>query len=313
MRISALTLIFILSMSYIPLPGAQAQVGAPDVNLECETGSIDIDVYPGASATGVVTCTVSNPNSYQEKIDIQVTADGLAVAAPGSITLGPNAEEDFIVTVKAQEQMSKQSRQMTVTATVSEVMGAPPPNIAQKDATVIMNIKQFAGLQLETYTPSVTLPTNNESMLGFGIYNTGNWVDRYLISITPNSMDNLETAGFKISLPANKIEIENRANQERVFVFIETPDDYSGWNQNSDGMYEATFVLEFEAKSEFSCNNGNCITETVTVAITVLHEAETTGDILSSAADNQLLIFGGGGAGLLLIILLIIVVKKRKS
>ena len=313
MRISALTLIFILSMSYIPLPGAQAQVGAPDVNLECETGSIDIDVYPGASATGVVTCTVSNPNSYQEKIDIQVTADGLAVAAPGSITLGPNAEEDFIVTVKAQEQMTKQSRQMTVTATVSEVMGAPPPNIAQKDATVIMNIKQFAGLQLETYTPSVTLPTNNESMLGFGIYNTGNWVDRYLVSITPNSMDNLQSAGFKISLPANKIEIENRANQERVFVFIETPDDYSGWNQNSDGMYEATFVLEFEAKSEFSCNNGNCITETVSVAITVVHEAETTGDILSSAADNQLLIFGGGGAGLLLIILLIIVVKKRKS
>ena len=34
-----------------------------------------------------------------------------------------------------------------------------------------------------------------------------------------------------------------------VVVFIETPDDYSGWDQNSDGMYEATFVLEFEAKA----------------------------------------------------------------
>ena len=126
-------------------------------------------------------------------------------------------------------------------------------------------------------------------------------------------MDNLQSAGFKISLPANKVEIQNRANQELVVVFVETPDDYSSWNQNSDGIYEATFVLEFEAKSEFSCNNGNCITETVSVAITVEHEAETTGDILSSAADNQLLIFGGGGAGLLLIILLVIVVKNRKS
>ena len=313
MRMRTLTLIFILSISYIPLPSAQAQIGAPDVNLECETGSIDIDVYPGASANGMVTCTVSNPNSYQEKIDIQVTADGLAVAAPGSITLGPNAEEDFQVTVQAQEQMTKQSRQMSITATVTEVMGAPPPNFAQKDATVIMNIKQFAGLQLETYTPSLTLPSNNESMLGFGIYNTGNWVDRYLISITPNSMDNLQTAGFKISLPANKVEIENRGSPERVLVFIETPDDYSSWNQNSDGMYEATFVLEFEAKSEFSCNNGNCITETVSVAITVLHEAENTGDIFSSASDNKMLIYGGGGAGVLLLLILLIAMRKRKS
>ena len=42
MRIRALTLIIILSMSYIPLPSAQAQVGVPDVNLECETGTIDM-------------------------------------------------------------------------------------------------------------------------------------------------------------------------------------------------------------------------------------------------------------------------------
>jgi len=78
-------------------------------------------------------------------------------------------------------------------------------------------------------------------------------------------------------------------------------------------MYEATFVLEFEAKSEFSCNNGNCITETVSVAITVLHEAENTGDIFSSASDNKMLIYGGGGAGVLLLLILLIAMRKRKS
>ncbi|MGB1589782.1 MAG: choice-of-anchor T family protein [Candidatus Poseidoniaceae archaeon] len=313
MRISSLMLVIILSMSYIPLPSAQAQVGVPDVNLECETGTIDIEVYPGASATGMVTCTVSNPNSYQEKISIQVTADGLAVAAPGSITLGPNAEEDFQVTVQAQERMTKQSRQMTVTATVTEAMGAPPPNIAEKEVTVIMNIKQFAGLQLGTTIPYVTIPSNNESIVTFEIINTGNWLDNFLVSITPNSRENLEDAGFKISLPVNNVALDATPNPERVRVFFETPDDYSGWEQNSDGMYEATFVLEIEAKSEFSCNNGGCLTERVSVAITVLHEVETTGDIFSSAADNEMLIYGGGGAGLLLIILLVIVVKKRKS
>ena len=46
MRIRALALIFILSFSYIPIPSAQAQVGYSDVNLECASGTVDVEVYP---------------------------------------------------------------------------------------------------------------------------------------------------------------------------------------------------------------------------------------------------------------------------
>jgi len=312
MRIRALALIFILSFSYIPIPSAQAQIGAPDVNLECASGTVDIEVYPGSSAIGTVTCTVSNPNSYQEKIDIQVNADGLAVSAPSSITLGPNGEEDFIITVKGEERMSKQTRQMVVTATVTEVNGLPPPNIAQKEVNLIVNIKQYAGLQLESNDPSIKLKTNVESTLNFTIYNTGNAMDNFLLAVNSNSFDNLETAGFKVSLPTTKVQLDEDY-YGMIRLYIETPDDYNSWDTNSDGDYEATFILEFEAESEFSCDNGGCITEFASVTITVTHEAGSTASLITNAADNQILVYGGGGAAVILLLLLVLGLRKGKK
>ena len=312
MRIRALALIFILSFSYIPIPSAQAQIGAPDVNLECASGTVDIEVYPGSSAIGTVTCTVSNPNSYQEKIDIQVNADGLAVSAPSSITLGPNGEEDFIITVKGEERMSKQTRQMVVTATVTEVNGLPPPNIAQKEVNLIVNIKQYAGLQLESNDPSIKLKTNVEATLNFTIYNTGNAIDNFLLAVNSNSFDNLETAGFKVSLPTTKVQLDEDY-YGMIRLFIETPDDYNSWDTNSDGDYEATFILEFEAESEFSCDNGGCITEFASVTITVTHEAGSTAGLITNAAENQILVYGGGGAAVILLLLLVLGLRKGKK
>ena len=78
-----------------------------------------------------VICKVSNPNSYVERIEIQAYADGLVVAAPGSITLAPNGEESFNVTVVIDQRMSPFIVTLTVTATVVEANGVVPPNNAE--------------------------------------------------------------------------------------------------------------------------------------------------------------------------------------
>ena len=59
------------------------------------SGSIEVEVYPGAALSGYADCKVSNPNTYLERIAIEVQADGLVVAAPGTVTLGPNSESVF--------------------------------------------------------------------------------------------------------------------------------------------------------------------------------------------------------------------------
>jgi len=313
MRLNSLILVLILSISFIPLPPAQAQIGAPDVNLQCSPSNIPIDVYPGADLTGYTICTVSNPNSYQEKISIEVTADGLATSAPSSITLGPNAEEDFQVTVRGEQNMRMQSRSMVVKATVTEVMGAPPPNIAEKEQQLIIDIRQFAGVQVDATEAITTVDGGSEIIAEFYVYNLGNAYDFFLYRIDSQSLEIMENEGFSISLPQVKTQVEWGNVPVKVRVILKAPTDNEEWEINSDGMREASFTLNFEAVSEFSCNQGNCISDTASMTITVLQEVSTTEELISSVTDNQMLIYGGSGAGLLLVILLVLAVKKRKN
>ena len=91
--------IYLASTLVIATPAA-AQVSVPAVDLQClspnPSGAVDVPVYPGATLTGFANCKVTNPNAYAERIQIQVSADGLVVAAPGTISLGPGAELSLI-------------------------------------------------------------------------------------------------------------------------------------------------------------------------------------------------------------------------
>ena len=317
MRLKATVLILIFLLSAMPVPTVEAQVGAAAVNLECvsvdASGSVQVEVYPGATLTGQALCTVSNPNSYQEKIDIEVQSDGLVNSAPSSITLGPNAEEDFYVTVKGEERMSESSRNLVVKATVTEMMGLPPPNIAEAESKLIISIMQFSGLQLEAVESLLTLETKVDYNVEFKVYNQGNGMDKFRLAVAENSHDILEDAGFTISLPMVNVEIQSMVAPMSVRVIMRTPTGYEDWPINSEGQHEMTFELDFIATSDFSCKNeGNCLTETVTTTITVFAEASESDKIISGTSDNQLLIYGGGGGGILLLLILFVVMRQKK-
>ena len=317
MRLKAAVLILIFLLSAMTVPNVEAQVGPAAVNLDCvsvdASGSVEVDVYPGATLTGQALCTVSNPNSYQEKIEIDVQSDGLVNSAPGSIILGPNAEEEFYVTVKGEERMSVSSRNLVVKATVTEMMGLPPPNIAEAESKLIISIMQYSGLQLEAVESLVTLKTKVDYDAEFKVYNQGNGVDKFRLALTENSRGVLEDAGFSISLPLVNAEIESMGPPIIVRVIMRTPTGYEDWPINSEGKHEMTFALEFMATSDFSCKSeGNCLTETVTTTITVFAEASESEKLLSGTSDNQLLIYGGGGGGILLLLILFLVMRRKK-
>ena len=153
MRLKAVLICAIFSLTVLPITPADAQVGAPAVDLMCmsldSSGAVDIEVYPGANLTGHAYCTVSNPNSYQEKIDIQVTADGLVVAHPSSITLGPNAEEEFTVTVKADERKDQEKEEEVEARTTTTTM--PPIKIHILD---VVNQKWYIPKNVGDYAPT---------------------------------------------------------------------------------------------------------------------------------------------------------------
>ena len=240
--------IYMASILVVATPAA-AQVSVPAVDLQClspnPSGAVDVPVYPGATLTGFANCKVVNPNAYAERIQIQVSADGLVVAAPGTISLGPGAESEFQTTVRADQRMTMSGRNLIVTATVVEANGAPPPNIAESQVQMIINILQFSRLQVEASEPFLQLSPKTDHNFEFKVFNQGNWADKFAVGVTDESREKLEEKGFQISLPQVAVEIESMAAPTKVRVLVRTPKN-QGWT-------DEYHTLEFLAVSEFSC------------------------------------------------------------
>ena len=234
--------LYMASILVIATPAA-AQVSVPAVDLQClspnPSGAVDVPVYPGATLTGFANCKVTNPNTYAERIQIQVSADGLVVAAPGTISLGPNSESEFQTTVRADQRMTMSGRNLIVTATVVEANGAPPPNIAESQTSMIINILQFSRLQVEATEPFLQLSPKTDHNFEFKVYNQGNWADKFKVGVTDDSRDKLEGDGFQISIPLVSVEIDGMAAPMKVRVMVRTPKN-QGWT-------DEYHTLEFEA------------------------------------------------------------------
>ena len=296
----------------------EAQTVTAAVDLTCTTpypsGAVDVDVYPGATLTGYSICTVSNPTVHNEKISIQVQADGLAVAAPGSITLAPGGEEEFQVVVRAEARMTMSARTLTTTAQVTEINSVPPPNVAESTVNQIINIKQFSMLSVELVEANVEVYTGDKVTLEYKVYNQGNWVDKFLFDA---DFDQANDFGYNLVMPAVSAEINSMAAPYKMRIDLEAPIDGSDWEVNSDGVKYLQTSFSVTVTSDFSCRNeGFCNSFMVTQFVTFYHNetvAEEDSDLISSATDNKMLIFGGSGAGILLLLILVLSMKKKRK
>ena len=285
--------LLLFSLASPIIENAEAQTVTAAVDLTCTTpypsGAVDVDVYPGATLTGYSICTVSNPTVHNEKISIQVQADGLAVAAPGSITLAPGGEEEFQVVVRAEARMTMSARTLTTTAQVTEINSVPPPNVAESTVNQIINIKQFSMLSVELVEANVEVYTGDKVTLEYKVYNQGNWVDKFLFEA---DFDQANDLGYNLVMPAVSAEINSMAAPYKMRIDLEAPIDGSDWDE---GFCNSYMVQQFVT---FYHN------ETV---------AEEDSDLISSATDNKMLIFGGSGAGILILLMLVLSMKKKRK
>jgi hypothetical protein len=244
--------LYVSSMMLVAVPAA-AQAPTAAVSLSCAPISINVEVKPGSTYSGFTTCTASNPTTYQEKISILVTSDGLATASPGDMYIGGNQEVDFQISVRATPYMVMQSRTLSVSATVQEINSLPPVNTASSQNNMIVNIMQYSLVQVEAVEPFVQLMPKKDKNFEFKVYNLGNQIDFMKVGITDSSRDDLEKAGFTINLPAVKVQIDAIPTATNVRVMARTP--------KTQGWSDAYHVLDFYAESEFACNNGGCLRE----------------------------------------------------
>ena len=206
--------------------------------------------------------------------------------------------------------MYTSSYSIQITARVLEISGVPPPNNAESTVQNLINIKQFAQLNLEVVEPDVEIFTGEEVMLDYRLYNLGNGYDMFNFNVEYDDAQDM-----KISMLMAKIQAESYGPPARFSVKVTAPADGSMWATDSDGRHYYEMKFKVTAESEFSCMAGNCVSMTVTQNI-VFYENQTSSEdsgLISSSVGNTTLIYGGGGVGIVLLIMLLFVLKRKRN
>ena len=271
--------IFMFLISILSTSSVSAQVPTAAISITCQPAQIDIPVYPGANATGMTTCTASNPTSYEEKVAISVTSDGLQAESIGDLIVPANSEEDFDVTVFAPEGhefLVVQPRALTVQGTVQEINGNPPSNPAQSSSQSIVNLMQYANysiaennsLRQVTFLKNQDSITLGKSTVELELLHSGNGMDNILFGVNDISRNLLESEGFQIEIPLGKIPVDPFESSTFNFTISLTKDiDYSTWTVLDNGSKFLKRNITIYANSDFECKNGGCNEQSVTIEL----------------------------------------------
>jgi hypothetical protein len=254
--------IYVVSMLAAAAPAVAQGSPTPNIDIQCSPSNIEIDVYPGSSRLGSTTCTATNPTNYAEDVSITVQSDGLGYAAPGSLTVPPLGQIDFDITVRGELRAPEGTRELKVSAVVTNANGVANPQPVTKTVAIMVVLVQFSRLQVEAEEPFTQLRPYVDYTFVFNVHNQGNAMDKFKVEVTENSMARLEDAGFQVQLPLVSTEIESQSPPQKIRVLVRTPKN-QGW---TDQYYQ----LEFQATSDFSCRTENaCNTESQQITIYV--------------------------------------------
>ena len=317
-RMHVILLVFAL-MLVCSSQSIQAQQPGASVKLDC-AGPLNIDVYPGSTKSGFITCTVENPTSFTEKIDIEVDSSNLSHAAPGSIQVGPGESEDFQISVRADEGMLAQSLTLTVQATVVEISGAPPPNVAEDDEEEVINILQYGDVAISADLVMFSSNVGEEFSIEFTIRNDGNSEDTLQLTASGPFDEDMKSAGYTVSLPSNSIRLAPGAS-ETVAIQLKAPNQVTSNAYQMDYVLQDMFGMEFSVASEFSCKDSGCISESLNFIIILEEEIVASNDAKQDDASSDegfsSLLGGDGmteeiGVASLMVIVLVFFISARK-
>ena len=291
--------LLVVEMAPIVNP-VSAQSPTASISIECQE-FVPIEVYPGSSPIGISTCTVSNPTVYQEKVEIAVEVVDLAYAAPGSVNVAGGEEVDFQIAYRAEENMLKQTITSTVTATVQEINGVPPPNVAEDTASIMINILQFGKISLQVDEAYVELDTGINSNIQLRLFNEGNGNDDIRFGITDDSRNALEEAGFVLAFPVASVNMDPFNPPSNVRIEIKAPSSLEQCVPE-EGLCVAYFSLDVIATSDFSCRNSGCFSVTQSITVKILEEqivepeTSSESDELIDMGSNETAVYLGIGS-----------------
>ena len=294
------TLLLAMICLSVTFSSVQGQAPTPQVEISCSPEEISVDVYPGTTGnSGDVICTVSNPTSQDEKIELSAEFGGLEDVEfiGGNIIDIPAGDEvDVTVRITAPEEMVAGSRSVVVDAKVIEANGVPPPNHAQSSQNLLVNINSYDNYSLSYEAPTIVVIDDDGLVEGFDdiilIENNGNYASKLLANITTLQSD-LDAVGLIVSVPevAGEIILGESWNFNFIVGYNETTGepDMSNWEVLANGskVLYVNSTITFESE-DVNSGDSHCYqcNQTIDINLEIYH-IEGIYDAEDSAEDED--------------------------
>ena len=194
---------------------AQESIAAISIG-RCDQSSFD--VYPGANTTSIVNCTLHNPTEYDEKIELSISniPDGFtAELVDGNVTVvAAGSSKNFTIEMNATVGM-KLTYYVTITATVIEANGSPPPNTSSSNYNVGLLINEYHDYEVSPTNQiiSFSFDENNplDELIEISVTNNGNYNTTFRVGSYMEFSTDLESYNLALIVPLYQSVAENES------------------------------------------------------------------------------------------------------
>ena len=306
-RTHVLAAILLLSMCSVPSISAQDSP-LPGIEITCvnEENSLDLEVISG-NAQAIAICTIENPSSFNEEIEIEYDGDGLSVAGPESLTLAAGDEQTIQIAVSS-DSLASTIYNMTVSVQVTSVQGTPEDwatflqlFLPSDEANIVAQVAEFVDLRVSSQPSSMILSSELMQPMSASIIvtNDGNVDDDVTVTIQNSAILNERDIGWNITSSGEGNTINSGGGSETYTI---------RFNPNPD-MQDESFSVVIRVKS----NVDNSESVDVTLVINTTAPEESVLDL--TAMNIPSWAYAAAGTLALLFVLAIVrsVTKRAKK
>ena len=122
-------------MSLLAYPISSAQQIFPSIELDCLESEVVFDLPDSEIST--IQCSVENPHTYSEKVELGYGSADIIVTGPDTITVEGGAKESFEVSMRAGNSVYSGNHEVNVSAHVTEAGGIPVGIITGSEEVMI--------------------------------------------------------------------------------------------------------------------------------------------------------------------------------
>ena len=299
-----LAALLILSTISVAPVSAQDIPIIPGIEITCVNEENVLDLEPNSGgAQGVAFCTISNPSTYTEDIEIDYDGDGLSVAGPETLTLASGAEETIQVSLSSST-LASTVYNMTVSAQVIRVNGSPElfdflqVFLPSDESNVLAQVAEFVDLTVTAQPTSLVLSSElmQDMTVAIMIANNGNVEDNLAVTIQNSAILDQRNIGWNITNSGQDDTIDpDGGSVTYTLRFTPNPD-----------MVDESFSITVQVKSGFS--NSESVDITLSINTTAPEES-----ILDLSAMNipAWAYIAGGTLGILFLFAIVMSISKR--